>query len=243
MQLRLEDGFSQVDFGMKRTVFSMSLMASAIVLSSCSGGTTYGTGSSHEVATMKGVANIFSLKSKQEKVEYQSRPDLVMPANKQALPAPVTSQDAVPNDQWPVSPEQRIASVRNAAPEPDWRTGELPVEYLNSKKEGIAISRADKASRSPVWAKEEQYLQDFQNDANGVSESKKAQELKDQISYSSGAKRKFLTEPPVEYRQPSATAEAGDLGITEEELAARKKAEIEENRANPNVVKIDGVNF
>ncbi len=228
---------------MKRTVFSMSLLASVAILAGCTGGTTYGTGSSHEAATLKGLSKVFSLKSEQNKVDYQSRPDLVMPANKSVLPVPVSQQVAISNEQWPETPEQRISSVRAAAPEPDWRTGDLPTEYLNSKKKGIAVTRVDTETRRPVWAKEEQWLEDTRNDANGISESKKAQQLKDQISFSKGAQRKFLTEPPVEYRTPAQTAESGDLGISEEELDARRKAEVEENRSNPNTVKVGNVTY
>ncbi len=228
---------------MKRTVFSMGLIASVLALAGCTGGTTYGTGTTHEEATMKGLSNIFSLKSQKNTIDYNSRPSLVMPANKQILPAPVTKQAASSNEQWPETPEERIAKVRAAAPEADWRTGELPVEYLQSEKEGITKSPNLKSARAPVWAKEEQWLADTRNDANGINESKKAKKLKEEIAYSTGVKRKYLTEPPTEYRQPAATAETGDLGISEEELAARKKAEQEENRSNPNAVTVDGITY
>ena len=221
---------------MKRTVFSMGLIASVLALAGCTGGTTYGTGTTHEEATMKGLSNIFSLKSEKTSIDYNKRPELVMPANKNILPAPVSEQAAVSNEQWPETPEERIAKVRANAPEVDWRTGELPVEYLGSKKEGIAISRAGKEARKPSWAKEEQWLDDTRNDANGISESKKAQKLKEQIAFSTGVKRKYLTEPPVEYREPAATAEVGDLGISDEEIEARLKAEQAEDRANPNAI-------
>ena len=217
---------------MKRTVFSMGLAATMLVLAGCNGGTTYGTGTTHEEATMKGLSNIFSLKSQKTSIDYNHRPELVMPPNKNILPAPVDKETALADDQWPETPEERIARVRSAAPEVDDRSGELPVEYLGSEKEGITVSsRKDKETRAPSWAKEEQWLTDTRNDANGVSESKKAKKLKEQIAHATGVNRKYLTEPPVEYRRPAATAETGDLGITDEELEARQKAERAEERS------------
>lgn len=217
---------------MKKSVFPLSLVVASAILAGCSTGTTYGTGTTHEEATMKGITNIFSLKSDKSTVSYTARPDLVMPANKNILPTPVTETQNLSNEEWPESPQQRIARVQSLAPEVDERTGDLPVEYLTSEKEGINVSRnnANDVSRRNVWAKEEQWLKDVRNDAAGKSESAEFQKRKDQLAYSTGVKRKFLTEPPTEYRTPSATAEAGDLGISEEELAARKEAAREEYR-------------
>lgn len=229
---------------MNKTVFSMGLVAIAFVLAGCNAGTTYGTGTTHEEATMKGLSKIFSLKSEKNTIDYNRRPELVMPANKNILPAPVDKEATLSNDQWPETPEERIARVRGAAPEADYRTGDLPVEYLNSEKEGITVSsRKDRETRAPVWAKEEQWLADTRNDANGTSESKKAKKLKQEIAHATGVNRKYLTEPPVEYREPAATAETGDLGISEEELEARQKAERAENRGIEKAVVTDNGTF
>lgn len=229
---------------MNKTVFSMGLVATALVLAGCNAGTTYGTGSTHEEATFKGLSNIFSLKSQKTSIDYNRRPELVMPANKNILPAPVDKDATLSNDQWPETPEQRIAKVRGAAPEVDDRTGELPVEYLNSEKEGIPISsRKDRETRAPTWAKEEQWLADTRNDANGTSEGKKAKKLKQEIAHATGVNRKYLTEPPVEYRSPAATAETGDLGISDDELEARQKAERAEDRGRDDAVVTENGTF
>ena len=139
---------------MNKTVFSMGLVAVAFALAGCNAGTTYGTGTTHEKATMKDLSNIFSLKSQKNTIEYNQRPELVMPANKNILPAPVDKEATLSNDQWPETPEERIARVRGAAPEVDDRTGELPVEYLNSEKEGISVSsRGDNRGQSTYLGK------------------------------------------------------------------------------------------
>lgn len=216
---------------MKRTVFSMGLVASALVLGGCTGGTTYGTGTSHEEATVKGLSKIFSLKNEQQQITYETRPDLVMPANKNILPAPAQSQALQTDPNWPVTPEERIAGVRAAAPQPD-EYGNLPVEYLNdTNKAGINKTTQLDANlrketrRGNVNSGGDEFIQAIKDDANGVGAGKVARERREQLTYSTGVKRKFLTEPPVEYRIPSANAEAGDLGISEEEISARQKRE------------------
>lgn len=216
---------------MKRTVFSMGLVASALVLGGCTGGTTYGTGTSHEAATAKGLSKIFSLKNEQQQITYESRPDLVMPANKNILPAPEQNQALQTDPNWPVTPEQRIAGVRADAPQPD-EYGNLPVEYLNdTNKTGInKTTKLDanlkrESRRGNVNSGGDEFIQAIKDDANGVGNGNVARERREQLTYSTGVKRKFLTEPPVEYRIPSANAEAGDLGISEEEISARQKRE------------------
>ena len=216
---------------MKRTVFSMGLVASALVLGGCTGGTTYGTGTSHEEATVKGLSKIFSLKNEQQQITYETRPDLVMPANKNILPAPAESQALQADPNWPVTPEERIAGVRAAAPQPD-EYGNLPVEYLNdTNKAGINKTTQLDANlrketrRGNVNSGGDEFIQAIKDDANGVGAGKVARERREQLTYSTGVKRKFLTEPPVEYRIPSANAEAGDLGISQEEISERQKRE------------------
>ena len=208
---------------MKTLKLSMCLCAAAIVFSGCTAGTTYGTGTTHEEATFKGLSNIFAMKNEEQaKIKYQQRPELVMPPSKDALPQPVDQSTA--DEDWPVSPEQRIAEIQANAPTPDWRTGDLPTEYLtDTDKPGISnSSRLQRASRTRAKGSGN-FIEAIRRDASGQGEGRVARERREQLAYSSGVKRKFLTEPPVEYRTPSANAEAGDLGISNEELTERQK--------------------
>ena len=209
---------------MKNFISATGFCTAIFVLAGCTSGTTYGTGTSHEQQTLKGLYNIMSIRADENtNIDYSARPDLVMPSNNQALPAPA---DANANNQqnWPVSPEERIQAARAAAPEADWRSGDLPTEYLTSEKEGIQNSAGlYRASRANVRSGGDQLIDAIRDDANGVGESVEARKRREELAYSTGIKRKFLTEPPVEYRTPSATAEAGDLGITKEEVDERQK--------------------
>lgn len=223
---------------MTKRRFSIALSFSAVLLAGCTSGTTYGTGVSHEEQTLDGLYNMLSISpDRGEKIDYSARPDLVMPANQQALPAPGSGPEQVAGDQnWPETPEQRIAAVRQDAPEPDFRSGDLPTQYLTSEKQGIRNSAGlYVGDRNPGRAGGgEQIIEDLQRSKKVSDEVARR---RSQLSYSTGATRKFLTEPPKEYRTPAATADAGDLGITKEQLTeAQKRAERERIDASNGVI-------
>ena len=205
-----------------------------LFLAGCSGsGVTYGTGESHDVQTLKGMAKIFALKpEKGDDIKYVARPDLVLPANKENLPAPIANNETSdPN--WPVSPEQRIATLRADAPEED-RDGNLPVEFTSdTNKTGLRKSPKNDAARIPEYKSGiAGHIDNVLADNKGVGEGAEARRRKAELGYSTGATRKYLTEPPTLYRTPSANAEAGDTGITPEDLAAQQKADQADIRKN-----------
>ncbi|MEM7214997.1 MAG: hypothetical protein AAF423_05580 [Pseudomonadota bacterium] len=207
--------------------------AGLFLLAGCStSGTTYGTGTSHEEDTLKGVVNMLAITpDEQDNIDYSARPDLVMPANPQALPAP-SGTTAVADQNWPVSPEQRIAAVRAAAPDGDWRGSEdIPLEYQLSEKDGINNSaRVYRQSRAHARSGADQLIDEIRDDANGTGVAAEVRKRREQLTYSTGVQRKFLTEPPSEYRVPSASAEAGDTGITKEQITEAQKAAKEDKR-------------
>ena len=189
----------------------------ALGLSGCIGGTTFGTGVSQEQQLLEDLEGMMSMGSKKRKrkIDYSARPDLVLPAKTAALPAPLETESSTSNVDWPESPEQRIARIRGEAEEADPRSGEISVEELKRKKVGIRIATGvdnnpemDKDGHAAIYA-----LRD--------GTYKKTKMLKEKYSYSTGVKRKYLTEPPVDYRVPIATAPVGDLGISEAEKERR----------------------
>ena len=209
-------------------------VCSLALVAGCNGGTTYGTGTTHEEATAKSFMNMLALsQEKQPKVDYEARPDLVMPASKDALPQPVDEIETVEED-WPISPEERIAAVREAAPDEDDRSGEIPLEFMLSEKEGIGNS-ATLYNRSLRRNEKDggQFIKEIKKDAAGITASDKLKKKREQLTYSTSAsQRKYLVEPPSEYRTPAETAEAGDVGIDSEELEARQKENKRKERQN-----------
>lgn len=220
---------------MRKLVSVSLLVVSAALVAGCQSGTTYGTGVTHEEQTFDGLVNILAFKPKEtERIDYRPRPELVMPAETAALPQPLEENASTSNADWPETPEERIARIRGEAVKPDARTGEVPVEELLRKKEGInkpRFNNAHYARRTPVSDNGDTFLQDLIDRQDGKAR-KEVLKRRAQLAYSKGATRKYLTEPPTEYRTPAATAVAGDLGYSEEELKeiarkeeARKKAE------------------
>ena len=213
------------------------LFAGLLILTGCSSsGTTYGTGTSHEEATLKSVYNIFSIKPEQrENIDYSARPDLVMPADKGALPQPNSSIEQSDGQAWPETPEERIAAIRAAVPD---NTGKnrigndayedvLPVEFTSKRnKAGIRNSAnlygpdvgGSRASEEP------NFIGKFAKEKSGSSANTEIAKRRAELAYSTGSKRKYLTEPPAEYREPAATADAGDLGLDSEFIEERRKA-------------------
>jgi hypothetical protein len=197
-----------------------------LALSGCVGGTTYGTGVAQEEQTLKDVYSMFSLKNERKNIDYSPRPDLIVPENKQALVEPIDSAATANNGAaWPETPEERIARIQAAAGEVDPRTGEVSVEERLRKKEGIGIEQGYmKREFSPGQTDRDGNPLLGNPDSTARTDVMRAKQA---MSVSKGETRRYLTEPPVAYRQPAGTAPTGVEAYSEEE---RAKMEEEENR-------------
>lgn len=218
-----------------RGVAGVAAIACAFALSACVGGTTYGTGVTQEEQTLKDIYNMFSLRSDRKNIDYSPRPDLIVPENTAALPDPLDSESTTSNPEWPETPEQRIARVRAAAGEADPVTGGYSTEDQLRKKEGIGIETGERFGEYVPGKTDRDGVP-----LPGLVENKQARkqvlEAKAATDYSRGVKRRYLTEPPVEYRLPAESAPAGEEAFTEEELAAReelKKKQLKDKYAEP----------
>ena len=201
---------------------AFGLVFAAAALSGCVGGTTYGTGVSQEEQTVQDLTNMLTLKQKREKIDYSPRPDLIVPDNKQALVEPIDTASTTSSPDWPETPEQRIARIRAQAGEIDARTGDYSQEELRRAKEGIAIDDSG-------YTKQEFVPGQTDRDGNTIlvrgdtPTRAKVLKARQDAKISVGAKRKYLTEPPIEYRVASETAPQGEEAFTAEELAAREE--------------------
>ncbi len=218
---------------MNKAVLTFATVVSLGALAGCTGGTTYGTGVSHEKQTFDGLYNMLSIKPEEKaKIDYSSRPGLVLPANQASLPAPTDGTRN--NDQnWPVSPEQRIATVRDNAPIVDDRTGTISIEERNKIKPLLGSGTgAKKRDNSNTGLDRDPTIREHLSE-----QANRSTVDREQLSYSDSRTRRYLTEPPVEYRTPTATAEAGDLGYDSEYVKKlqkqRKAAETASDRGQP----------
>lgn len=210
---------------MKYPVLVSGLIAATIGLSGCVGGTTYGTGVSQGQETLEGVFNMFSLGGKKnaKRIDYSARADLVIPSDKENLREPVSVESSTSNSEWPESPEQKIARVRGDVTEADARSGEIPLEEMRRKKQGIRITKANRTKVGRAAGLDG----DDSMEVMFSSQSKKIKNRRAELAYSTGPKRKFLTEPPENYRTPADTAVAGDLGLDDKVIAEQEKKDEE----------------
>jgi hypothetical protein len=195
------------------------LLVSGLALSGCMGSPTYGTDKTANEQLVGDVTGILSLGPKQrQRIDYKPRPELVKPSTAavQNLPPPQDSVATVGNPNWPESPEQKRARVVANATENRDKPGFRP-EIVNDIVDGPASStphaRSAKADdsgiMSPVAAEQE-------------SEAFKKKLV--ETRQGSATSRKYLSEPPLVYRQPSETAPTDDIGEDEVKKERRRKA-------------------
>lgn len=201
------------------------VLGAALTLSACTGGTTYGTGVSHEKQTLSDLSNILSVQRKSgPKIEYSARPDLVVPENRDQLVEPVEEGATTSEMDWPESPDERLARIRSEAEEAETSIVSQ-LEYNKRQKRFGPQVTTDIKQEAPVGFG----VPNVSCDPGGSSMrkctpqeiSRAVRETREEIKSvgTTGRARRYLTEPPIEYRTPAQTAEAGDLGYTEEELA------------------------
>jgi len=199
---------------------ALAALVSAAALSGCMGGPTYGTGVSANEQLASDVSNILSLgPTRQEQIAYTPRPELVKPAGKvdaTSLPPPQAAMaDPASNPQWPESPEQRRARLRAEATanrdDPFYKPAVAMDGVAESTKFGRDTALGRAADGPPRWEP-------------GSQKAAMQARLKEQRQ-GDPAQRKYLSEPPLEYRLPAATAPTDQLGEDEWNKEKRRRAE------------------
>ena len=200
------------------------------LLAGCSGN-TYGTGVSSEQQLIDDVTGIvsFGRGGDKEKIDYSSRPDLVKPPVVAQLPPPAekinSSSAYFPED--PENKRKRLLEELEEAEANRVRTGELSPELQAMREESLARQKAlgqTKVTSSGARNSDgDCFICDYYERTNADKErlAKKTVE-RQQVGV---PKRKWLSEPPDEYRTPAESAEAGVVGETElsEAALAKKK--------------------
>jgi hypothetical protein len=173
----------------------------ALALGGCVSSPTYGTGRSSGAQLADDLGNIISVGPKtKEKIDYAPRPDLVRPAAGEGLPAPQDSAIDVASANWPESPEQRRARLRAEA-----TAGQNDPNFVSKiKNDGFGVQTA---ALTPA------------------EQQAKFRAARKSNTAGSPNKRAYLSEPPLEYRDPAASAEVGALGEDELKKERRLKRE------------------
>jgi hypothetical protein len=178
-----------------------AILAGGLVLSGCIGGPTYGTDKTAGEHLLDDLGSAVSLApAKKDPVKYQPRPGLVLPPQQQQtdLVEPqqsLASREA--NPAWVESPEETRARLRDEAD-----ANKNDPNYVSPLAKANANGRR-------LSAKEQQ---------EAYREARKIE----QGAYSD--KRRFLSDPPLEYRRLPEGSEV-DLGEPEKDKERRRKKE------------------
>lgn len=194
------------------------LVVSGLALSGCMSSPTYGTNKTASEQLVGDVTGILSLGPKERtRIDYRPRPELVKPSSDAAanLPPPQQSVANAENPNWPESPEQKRERLVAKATENRDKPGFRP-DIVNDIADGPAsltpsgpAKAVDAGAKSPVGASQEREA--FKKK---LAESRQG----------SATSRKYLSEPPLVYREPSGTAPADELGEDELKKERRLKA-------------------
>ncbi|MCP1198508.1 hypothetical protein [Notoacmeibacter sp. MSK16QG-6] len=191
------------------SVRAIAALAALAALAGCGlQGPTYGTGKGANVQLLEDVTSMVDLTPKKgEPIAYQPRPELVTPpalAANGALPAP--QQDATQSADWVESPEERRKRYRDYATENRDDVNFRPVvagpRYASTDAKIDASSNPERLER--MKAQRAEY-----------------QRRKRIASVGDADQRRFLSEPPTDYRVPADSAPTGELGEDEKAKAAR----------------------
>ncbi|MBO0903881.1 hypothetical protein [Jiella sonneratiae] len=195
-------------------------VAAAVLLSGCLSlggclGPTYGTGKSQGETLFDDLNNFVSLGDTEgkQKIAYTPRPELVKPENTAVLPQPQVARNTTGDPSWPESPEERSARIQAAAYQGD---GPLPAEFATKNKEGVTREYLDRTSGGTYNfrknGRDAGVLPPDQMESRSELIKKRIAEQKQ----GSPTQRKYLSEPPLKYREPAASAPVGDPGEDEE---------------------------
>lgn len=171
----------------------------AIGLSGCQSAMTYGTGKAPGMQTVEDLVGIAALSTAtKEPIDYKPRPKIVAPPTTATLPPPSDGNTTALASNWPVDPDAQAAKIRadaaareaTGAPTPFFRVPKgpddgQPVVYdRDPEKEALGTAEQSAAARK-LFA-----------DARGAIA----------VDENGNPVRRYLTDPPSEYRIPDPTA-------------------------------------
>ncbi|WP_378943321.1 hypothetical protein [Mesorhizobium sp. ANAO-SY3R2] len=186
-----------------RTALLASLAVSGLTLTGCMSAPTYGTDKSATEQLASDLTNVMSMKPKSNSIDYKPRPELVKPkAGQQAvLPAPQDNIVQTASADWPESPEARRARIRDDAT----KNRDNPNFEPQVVNDMTSLSGPDMSKMTPAQRKAEMERR--------LRENKQG----------SATTRKYLSEPPLAYREAAPTASQDELGEDEAKKERRRK--------------------
>jgi hypothetical protein len=221
--------------------------AAAFMLSGCMGAPTYGTGTPADEQLLQDITGIIDIAPKKKaEIDYKPRPEIVKPADTATLPPPQQSVAAASSPEWPETPEQMRERLRAEATanrdSPQYRPS-----VTDSRGQDIASAESD--PRNPRLVEPRTTASTSTADTVQTAETPKItsaaaydripgnheptpdnarEEFNRRLAeqkQGSPTERRYLSEPPLEYRVPASTAPSNDIGEDEWKKENRQKAE------------------
>lgn len=174
--------------------FAAVPLVAAFALSACTTGNTYGTGTSPGLQTLKDISGIAMITGEhQAPIDYEPRPNLVAPPSTADLPPPGTGDDTDTAANWPKDPDVTSAKAKAAAAAAS-ASGQEPNQYYVASASAPSASTAGSTGADLTPDQLAAARKAFAAAKGGVS-----------VDANGNPVRKYLTDPPVDYRQPDPT--------------------------------------
>ena len=189
-----------------RVALFATLGVSTVALTGCLG-PTYGTDKTATEQLVEDLGNIAALPTnKSAGITYNPRPAIVQPPETAALPEPQQSVADSTNPAWPESPEEKRKRL---------------VAEIDANADNPGFRSPLSASRT----NQERLTSEQQTAA--YREARRIQ----QGAYSD--RRRYLSDPPLVYREPATTAAVGQVGESERDKERRRIAAAKTNEGKP----------
>lgn len=198
----------------------LALVACGLTVSGCVSSPTYGTDKTSAEQLVGDVTGILSVAPKgRSNIDYKPRPELVKPktGEKPNLPAPQQNIVTAENTVWPESPEQRRARMRAEATQNRDNAGWQP-EIQGD------VNAPSSAKSLPLGVSQRTGESGIGKPGSEKSQREAFNKRLAETKQGNPTTRKFLSEPPLVYRQPSDAAPVGDVGEDEYKKERRLKA-------------------
>ncbi|TXR48677.1 hypothetical protein [Phyllobacterium endophyticum] len=205
-----------MDLNGRITVFG-ALVAS-LALGGCVSSPTYGTDKTAGSQLLDDVSNLASFgPKKKNQIAYNPRPELVRPAEGKIAQLPAPQNDVVTSGSanWPESPEARRKRIRDTA-----------TANQNNPNFVPEVENDMPVAQKPAAKSEYGFFNDNTPANQGSKSTAGADFRARKLASTAGSPttRRYLSEPPLEYRAPAATAAANELGEDEAKKERERKA-------------------
>jgi hypothetical protein len=182
-----------------------SIAMAGLLLAGCGSMTTYGTGKSAAMQTIEDVGGIVSLGGRKHDavaIDYKQRPSVVEPPSTAVLPPPKSADQLAMAGDWPNDPDEADKRAKAQVQEAVASGQDLTFEMPGGSKPP-SPPRSD--NRSGDVRREKMIAS-----ANPQEQKKLFAEARmaktGSVDAAGNPVRKYLTEPPVDYRAPDPNA-------------------------------------